>query len=340
MEDIILPIEPQGNLFPKTTFIYCLKDPRDDAVRYIGKANDPEKRLKGHIYKAKHETTHKGYWIMSLLSLGLAPIMQIIEEVPFSDWKERETYYIHYYFEHGHPLTNILLGSEGLGIIPPESRAKISAAHKGRKKAPFSEEWRRKLGDVSRGKKQSPEHIAKRTSTQRGSKHTPESIAKMSAAKQGKTRSPETHAKILAIQATPEYKQKQSVAHRGKKATPEHKAKLAAAGRGRQVSSETREKLAAANRGRECLPETRAKLSDANKGTAPPNKGIPMSEEQKEKLSLANLGKKPSPESRAKTSMALRGRKQSPEQVAKRVASRKRTLIAKDNPPNTPTLWD
>jgi hypothetical protein len=73
-------------------------------------------------------------------------------------------------------------------------------------------------------------------------------------------------------------------------------------------------------------------ISAGKKGKPAPNKGIPMSEEQKLKLSLARKGQ-PSPkkglpgkpqtaESNYKRSVTLKGRKQSPEHIARRVAAR------------------
>lgn len=72
--------------------------------------------------------------------------------------------------------------------------------------------------------------------------------------------------------------------------------------------------------------------SEKMKGRAAPNKGKPMSDEQKLKLSLALKGKpspkkgKPgtlsTPDANAKRSATLKGRKQSPEHIARRVAAR------------------
>ena len=73
-------------------------------------------------------------------------------------------------------------------------------------------------------------------------------------------------------------------------------------------------------------------ISAAKKGKPAPNKGVPMSEEQKVKISLARKGKpspkkgKPgvpsTPEANAKRSAKLKGRKQLPEHIARRVAAR------------------
>jgi hypothetical protein len=75
-------------------------------------------------------------------------------------------------------------------------------------------------------------------------------------------------------------------------------------------------------------PEHSAKM----KGKPAHNKGIPMSEEQKKKIALTRKGQpspkkgKPgvpsTPEANAKRSETLKGRKQSPEHIARRVAAR------------------
>jgi hypothetical protein len=75
-------------------------------------------------------------------------------------------------------------------------------------------------------------------------------------------------------------------------------------------------------------PEHSAKM----KGKPAHNKGVPMSEEQKKKIALTRKGQpspkkgKPgvpsTPEANAKRSETLKGRKQSPEHIARRVAAR------------------
>ena len=56
------------NFMRKTTFIYALKDPRTNIIRYIGKANEPYKRYKKHLNKCRDKNTHKRNWINSLKS--------------------------------------------------------------------------------------------------------------------------------------------------------------------------------------------------------------------------------------------------------------------------------
>ena len=37
----------------ENVFIYALSDPRDDKIRYIGKANNPESRYKNHYNSSR-----------------------------------------------------------------------------------------------------------------------------------------------------------------------------------------------------------------------------------------------------------------------------------------------
>mgnify|MGYP003338373331 CR=1 FL=1 len=75
-------------------WIYALKDPRDNEIKYVGKSNNPEKRLKGHIYKAKYEHTRKGNWIKKLIKLKLLPILEILKETNEDEYQEWEEFYI------------------------------------------------------------------------------------------------------------------------------------------------------------------------------------------------------------------------------------------------------
>lgn len=57
------------------TFIYTLKDPITDEIRYVGKSDDPKNRLVEHLKKSKYNKTHKNNWIISLLDKDLKPIL-------------------------------------------------------------------------------------------------------------------------------------------------------------------------------------------------------------------------------------------------------------------------
>jgi len=137
-----------------TTFIYCLIDPRDQAVRYIGKANDPLERYWNHFNKREH--THKRSWFDNLKKNNCKAILEILDEVPFDEWQFWETFYISLYKSWGFSLCNHTLG--GGNNILEETKKKISNTLKGRK---FSEEVRKNMSLGQLGKKQKPESIEK-----------------------------------------------------------------------------------------------------------------------------------------------------------------------------------
>jgi predicted GIY-YIG superfamily endonuclease len=99
-----------------TTFIYVLKDPVSNEIRYVGKSNNPKERYKSHKNPAHKITTHTHNWIMMLRSKGLDPVIEIIREVPISEWKYWEKHYIKHYNNLGCDLTNHCGGGEGLNF--------------------------------------------------------------------------------------------------------------------------------------------------------------------------------------------------------------------------------
>lgn len=90
------------------TKIYVLKCPDTKEVRYVGKSNNPEQRLKAHNNKARDIGTYKRNWINKLRVDGKKPIFEIIEEVDIAIWKEKEKYWINYYLAQGAKLVNSL----------------------------------------------------------------------------------------------------------------------------------------------------------------------------------------------------------------------------------------
>lgn len=90
----------------KTTYIYCLKNPLSNEIKYIGKSNDPTRRLNQHIKEARNNKTQKDKWINSLLSRGLSPVIEVIEEVPISKWESAERAWIKNLKKEGIQLLN------------------------------------------------------------------------------------------------------------------------------------------------------------------------------------------------------------------------------------------
>lgn len=140
-----------------------------------------------------------------------------------------------------------------------------------------SDATKAKMSAARIGKAKSPEHRAALSASRLGKKHSPESIAKMAEAKLGKI-------------ATPEARSNMSLAGRGRVFSPEHRAKISAANLRR--TPEENAANAAKHIGRRNTPEVRAKMSIAQRGKA-------ISPEARERMS-SNRGKKRSPEAMAK----------------------------------------
>lgn len=114
-----------------TTFIYGLIDPRCQAVRYVGKADDPAKRLTGHLGKQSlSKSDYKSRWLNKLLSLGLTPTLVILEEVEYLDWQAAEQRWIAHFRAAGNRLTNGDDGGNGGLAMSPTTRKKLSERRK------------------------------------------------------------------------------------------------------------------------------------------------------------------------------------------------------------------
>jgi hypothetical protein len=99
----------------ETTYIYVLKDPFTDEVRYVGKSNNPHKRVIKHnwVGNKRDKNWRKKEWIKSLLDRGSKPIVEVIDEVSKSEWTIHEKEYIKKYLNEGCDLTNYGEGGEG-----------------------------------------------------------------------------------------------------------------------------------------------------------------------------------------------------------------------------------
>ncbi len=142
--------------------------------------------------------------------------------------------------EHGYNLDTFI---QDRRVVSPETRAKISAACKGKK---FSDETRAKISAAKMGKKHSPEARAAMSFAQTGRKHSEETLQKF----RNRIQTDETRAKIAA-------------AHTGLPKSPEHRENLRLAHLGKALSDETKEKLRVALTGRTVSEATRAKMREA-----------------------------------------------------------------------------
>ncbi len=97
------PLEALRN--ENTTFIYALLHPRTREIRYIGKADDPDDRLRKHVNR-RLAKSHKDNWVNSLRAEGQRPVLEIIDEVLQTEWQAAEAAYIQFYRDEGCDLVN------------------------------------------------------------------------------------------------------------------------------------------------------------------------------------------------------------------------------------------
>ncbi len=142
----------------KYTYIYGLKDSRKeyDCIRYIGKSDNPEKRLISHLrYDSKKKKTYKINWIKKLVKENLKPELVIIEKVLDDEWENREKYWIKYYRKkYGKLITNTCDGG-GRNVYSGENHPMYGKKHtvEAKKKIGIASKNRENIGDWSLGKK-------------------------------------------------------------------------------------------------------------------------------------------------------------------------------------------
>lgn len=226
--------------------VYLLLDPRKtgiQAIRYVGWTVHPKRRTNFHVsvsrgVKVKGRTRCYS-WLKGLGKAGRQPVMLVIESGTGDEWYEAERGWITYYRMIGAPLTNHSDGGDGApGAVPSaEKRAKIGAAHRGKKHSPEARE-RMKAAQ------------AKAAEKRRGFKHTEEAKSRIRAGHLGKRKRPRTEAERARL----------SEFQRGNKKNPEAVEKTARAHRGKIVSEHTRMLLGASRRGKKLSDEHKAKL--------------------------------------------------------------------------------
>jgi group I intron endonuclease len=105
----------------RKVYIYTLKCPIDNTIRYVGQSLNPEKRLKRHIRETKNKKgrkTKKESWIQKLINLKLEEniTLTILEECDECDVDDREIYYIQKYRELNCSLVNMADGGKSLRL--------------------------------------------------------------------------------------------------------------------------------------------------------------------------------------------------------------------------------
>ena len=241
------------------TFIYALRDPDDQTIRYVGKADSLEKRLQCHLRESSLKYhTRKNCWIKSLLSQSKKPVITILEIVNDAEWQARERYWIAILQEQGANLTNGTRGGDGLCNPSIDVRERIAAGHRGK---PLTLEHRAKIAQGNRGKQ-----LSEKQRQVLARPKPPEWIIKAG----------QVSSKLRCGKPLPEeWRQKISVANTGRVMSEETKMKISNANRGNTY-----------NRGRLLSDDHKTKISKAKQGNTA-RKGQACSIDHKKKLSVS-----------------------------------------------------
>ena len=132
-------------------FIYVLKHPVTEEVRYVGLTRDPARRLHNEINYP--HTKHLKNWVNSLKAESLKPSMEIVEETEEGLACAVERKWIADMKARGCRLINFTDGGERGYTCSPEYRAALSAAMRGKKKKPLSDERKAKISAQHKGTK-------------------------------------------------------------------------------------------------------------------------------------------------------------------------------------------
>ena len=62
-------------------YVYALLDPRDGALRYVGRSSNPAKRVRNHL-NPRQSGPRMTEWIQGLAAAGLMPDIAVLREVP------------------------------------------------------------------------------------------------------------------------------------------------------------------------------------------------------------------------------------------------------------------
>jgi hypothetical protein len=126
----------------KKIYIYSLKNPITNEIRYVGKTINIKKRYSQHLVDKRQ--THKRCWIDSLLKENIKPVIDILEICYEYNWEEREIYWINQYDN----LTNHKKGGNGnsdyVRVTAEETKKKLSES---RKKVILTEDWKNNIGN-------------------------------------------------------------------------------------------------------------------------------------------------------------------------------------------------
>lgn len=252
----------------ETTYIYALHDPRDWSMVYVGKTNNPKRRIVDHSQRPRRVVLRQ--LIEELKKSNLSLDISILHKCPYQEWQFWEKFWITTVRNSGAKLLNLMPGGNGAPdssvlsaaqrgrIVTQETRARISASHIGKKMPPKTPEQRARQSAAQMGRKFSRETINKISTALTGRKigpHSAEWKAKVSAKHLGRKRPP----------FSSEWRANISAGGMGKTLSPEHRARISASSPRRKLTLQEIENLSAFTRGKKLSEEHRIKLSFAAK---------------------------------------------------------------------------
>lgn len=118
-------------------YIYSLKNPENNEIKYIGQTDNIRRRFNDHLRKSLNPNdseyeTYKSRWIRKLLNEGVNPVLDIIEECDTIEISNnREKFWIEKMTEMGVKLTNSYVND--VTEFSEETKKKMSSAKKGKK---------------------------------------------------------------------------------------------------------------------------------------------------------------------------------------------------------------
>lgn len=226
-----------GEILPARTFIYALVCPDSGSIRYIGKSDDPARRLQGHVSveTRRADESHKAHWIRKLQREGKRPTVRVIFRVHDEmRWQVAERFFISAARSFGLPLTNRTEGGDGLSFINEVDRDRWrERLTEARIELWRDETYRARTIELSKAGLARPEVRAKVSANRIAHRNAPDAVAKQSDDTKAAWRDPESRAKriagIKAAWARPEVIAKRSESLRKTLATPQARAIKAAA---------------------------------------------------------------------------------------------------------------
>jgi hypothetical protein len=228
----------------KRKHVYILRDPRDNAVRYVGCTVNPSMRLSGHKYAPRRSNDARSAWVREILDAGLKPVLEIVER-DVLDWAEAERRWISELRSSGAALVNSTDGGPGAPgyVMTEENREKLRQLMLGNRRLVPTQEVRAKMSASAKSawknpnRKQAPprtaEHTQKIANALRGRKASEETRRRLSEARANP--SEETRQKLReATLSRPEEQRKAfGQMNKGRTFSEEHRANMAEAARRR-----------------------------------------------------------------------------------------------------------